>query len=329
MNELDELARVRAGVAPMSAHARNAARLRLADAMAGEGPRILHRPVERRRLAIGLAFGVTLTATAAGALVLPRPGTDRPSGAAGSESGSEQVPRPDQYVFTETRNSSPTPGPDYHVWSWMAADGTRPGRVRSVKESPSCRPASSGSPAAPSGAAAGASTKAGWSRDGCSWEDELPVYDPKAGLASAPYTVLAQLPTDPSLLAALQADPSIRVSTSKAPGAGGPVVTREAALWEVLRSLAGRLPAAQRVALFRALSAMRGVSIHSGIADAIGRKGVGFGVDDERLGRVVLIFDQNGLRYLGEAILDHDGRTQYSGTLLRTVVVDRIGQLPS
>jgi hypothetical protein len=92
------------------------------------------------------------------------------------------------------------------------------------------------------------------------------------------------------------------------------------------RVVVARLPNAQRAALFRALATTPGITLHPGVTDAAGRTGTGVGFVDPRIGRVVLIFDKAD-RYLGEVILD-GGQVPFRRALLRTAVVDQVGQFP-
>jgi hypothetical protein len=338
MNELDQLRRVRAGVAPMSAHARNDGRVRLAAAMTGDGPPVLQRPVTRRRLTVGLAFGLALTSTLTGALVLGSPEGRAPGqapanaadvfnrAAATLESHPDQVPRPDQYMFVETRETVSATGPILHTLRWTAVDGGRPGFGRITNESPTCDPQLSPSATLVTSMPG---TGAGTRRiDGCTDERRIDVFDPMTGLAYMPYTVLATLPTEPdALLAALQADPASHKS-SPLPSATWPGPTRDQYTWSLIRTMAPQLPSAQRAALFRAAAKLPGTRMHPSVTDVTGRTGVGVGMDDPLLGHVVLVFDRSSFRYLGEVVHGRDNAVMFGRAELRTAIVDQVGQLP-
>jgi hypothetical protein len=340
MNELDQLRRVRAGVAPMSEHARNNGRVRLAAAMTGDGPPVLQRPVTRRRLTVGLAFGLALTSTLTGALVLGSPEGRAPGqapanaadvfnrAAATLESHPDQVPRPDQYMFVETRETVSATGPILHVLRWTAVDGGRPGFGRITNESPTCDPRLSSPPGIvlPLDLAVAPGMQL---VDGCTYEGRVEAFHPATGLAyNTPYAVLATLPTEPdALLAVLRAGPAAHGS-SPSPSATGPAATGDQNIWNLIRELAPRLPSAQRAALFRAAAKLPGARLHPNVTDVTGRTGVGVGVDDPRVGHAVLVFDHSSFRYLGEVVDARDDIVAVSRAELRTAIVDRAGQMP-
>jgi hypothetical protein len=331
MNELDVLSDVRTDVAPMSERARLAGRAQLtaamaaADPTASPAPRL--RPIPRRRLVTGLATVLGLAATATVVLVLGAPADQRPAAAADVLNRAAEVleadpgppPRPDQYLFQEERGGIPSlvaGRPDLrswaHDWSWQAIDGTRPGLVRETVEDISC-----GLPTRYATVQPGLSPPVravDLCRDS---ELQTPVYNPRDGLRYAPYTVLAQLPTDPAtILAALGAYQS---------DSGGQLTA--------IASVIDRLPPAQRAALFRAMAKLPGAVLYPHTKDAAGRDGVGIGLDSFRLGndvsKVVYIFNRATSRYLGYNILNTGGGVMVDNAVLRTAFVDKVGQMPS
>jgi hypothetical protein len=345
MNEFHELAGVRDDVPPMSAQARHRGRARLTAAMA---PSVLRqRRVSRRPLAVGLAFGLALTAAVTGAVVIGTPGTQQSAeaaeilnrAAAALEADPDQEPRADQYIYQEVRQLTSAQGPSSHSWSWTAVDGTRPGRSRTVEEIPACAHATF-SPGHHSTIVRGDGSveevvtpdPAGddFGSGPCERRALITVYDPKGGLSGAPYTVLAQLPTDPeALLETLRADPRTSLaSASTAPGTS-PGPSRDDLTWELIRGLAEVLPSAQRAALFRAAATLKGVTVYPDVTDAAGRVGVGVGIDVPHLGRTVIVFDKTSYRYLGEIITQAGNEVVFNRALLRTAVVDQVGQAPS
>lgn len=350
MNELDVLSEVRAGVAPMSERARLAGKARLTTTMAAADPTADSaarpapglRPVPRRRLVTGLATGLALAAAATGVLVLGAPADQRPAAAAdvlnraadAMEADPGPPPRPDQYFFQEERGGPSLFGVDRpdlrswgHVWSWQAVDGTRPGLVRETLENTTCPPQPTGSVVVQASPTGGEVAAADLCRDG---QQRTPVYDPKNGLLLAPYAVLAGLPTDPAtILAVLGADRS----AISPPGVSVPQPDRKAQTWALISSVIGRMPPAQRAALFRAMAQLQGTVLYPHTKDAAGRDGIGIGLDDPRLGavvsKVVLIFDRATSHYLGYNIVNKRGIAEFSTAVLRTGFVDKVGQIPS
>lgn len=350
MNELTELRMLRADTPAMSQRALVQGRARLSAATASTAARPFG---PRRRFVVALTAGVALAATATGIAVIGSPEGTRPANAAAvleraaaaleSEPGSE--PRPDQFIFEEVRQLATNGRPDLHLSFWTAVDGGRPGLARMVDESGTC-----GRTPAPDTriAVVGPDGKelvfgpgeAPRGYDPCGHDLEIPVFDPADGLGSAPYAVLAKLPTDPDgLIRALGADrvvamassaPSAPSSAPSAPSvSGGPYsISRELQIWTLARTVAGRLPSAQRAAMFRALAKLPGVTVHPDITDAAGRVGTGVGMTDPRLGEVVLVFDKATHRYTGEVILA-DGRESLSRAIVRTAVVARVGEQPA
>ena len=82
--------------------------------------------------------------------------------------------------------------------------------------------------------------------------------------------------------------------------------------------------------MFRAAATLKGVTVYPDVTDAAGRVGDGVGIDDARLGRTVIIFDKTSYRYLGEIIIQvGNNEVAFNRALLRTAVVDQVGQAPS
>jgi hypothetical protein len=311
-----------------------------------------YRRYTRRPVVVGLACSLALVAGVTGAVVIDAPGRQQPASAAEVlnlaaatlAANPDPTPRPDQYLFREERTLGGSGAPNWHNWTWSAVDGSRAGKVRSLDESGSmCQPRGPVSRVPPeilrhqdrnsSSLPPGVTLISPPPVDEASSVDETceenmtsPVYEPSQGLASAPYSVLAELPTDPdALLAALRADPAAHRASPPAN------LSTEVQIWSMVRDLAPRMPSAQGAALFRAAARLSGIVTYPDAVDAAGRVGIGVGLDDPRLGRVVLIFDRTDHRYLGQMIIntDHDNAVTWRAALLNTAVVDRIGLLPS
>jgi hypothetical protein len=284
-------------------------------------PRRHRRLVRRALLAGGLAVALTgaavavqvvdddtpvLRATPAAAVVLDR-------AAAAAERQPDPKPRPDQFVFAESRSVYRDNKQAQHVWerrSWLAVDGAR----------------------------------AGWAvtrTDGGPWGGG-PLAQPGGGPLGddSAYARLAKLPRDPDkLLRALAGRP-----TGRSNDPARDRTPEEQAFTEIQDVLSEALvPPSLRAAMFRTLKRIDGVTVVPDVADAAGRRGIAVAMTIQGL-REEIIFDRRSHVVLGrrEILADavtynrfyKDWRGTPQGTvlattaLLRTAIVDRTEQLP-
>jgi hypothetical protein len=296
--ELDALIRFRADTPAMTHRTLVQGRLRVMDEIHGKPARGLGR-VPRRRAAIlaGAAVGLGLVGSQLVGLTGTGPtaqaATVLTAAASAVESSSGPAPRQDQFVYLRILHV--TSGMRQTMEIWTSADGSRQGLSRSR---------------------------------GFLGSNELPVetYRPAEGLRQAPYTVLAKLPTDPAaLLKVLYADPAVSqdVTHNK--------VSRDVAVWGLIRDLVQNAPAVQKAALFKAAATIHGITYVADAADAAGRSGEAVGLPDPRLGSVQFIFDKTTHAFLGERILAQGSTTkvQFNDTVERVAVVDKAGQAPT
>lgn len=146
----------------------------------------------------------------------------------------------------------------------------------------------------------------------------------RGGFWSMPtQTWVARLPRDPHKLYA-----QLRKDSIKNNGRGNVELLNTAA--DGLRT--GQLPVDLQAALFRALALIPDLTISKGLANADGRVGVGYGIDDGRT-RFDLILDPKTGEFIGEReVVTRNGDIEGpKGTVLgytafSTAVVDRLGQ---
>jgi hypothetical protein len=291
-----------------------------------------HRLPRRLAVAGGLAAAVAAAVTVA-ALTWPS-GATAPTGAGLPASSGGPVPRdgagvlrlaaraviavpgldprPDQFVYTETRtvqridagpvaSGAPDPGETVVIpalgpprtlqqQEWRSADGTHEGLVRTAGAADVQVP----------GCVAGVETIGG---QPCS---------PDPGYLN--------LPADPAGILALLRERSAGIGEFPAAG-------------ELLAH--GYVPPAARAALFEALATLDGVTVLDDLTDAAGRHGVAVARTSGGV-RGALIFDPFGYALLGfrsDVVAGNAwnwpaGVTWYTTALLRTAVVDRPGDLP-
>ncbi len=301
LDEMDELAKVRADVPPMfpTAYLDGRRRLRAAIAATGAAPsRLRLRP--RRLLRAAVALGVLLVAGFVAYQATSPHGGAPASAASVLRAAADAVeptvaldPRPDQYVYREVLHV--TGVLRTRVQSWQPADGSRPGQV----------------------------TISGDTGNGT---DTTAPYRAGDSLSGAPYAVLAALPTDPdALLRRLQADPMVGT------GGASSSPSRTVMLWNLMRDVVWAAPPHQQAALFRAAATLPGITVQDGVRDATGRVGIAVGLDDPALGRIEFVFRHGDYRVLGERIVDphHPDTVRFTDALQRIALVDRIGQTPA
>jgi hypothetical protein len=240
------------------------------------------------------------------------------------------LPRPDQFVFTEsvtvgeslsveadgtqrTRAATPTVSR-----VWRSVDGTRDGLLRTRPKSgtggwsqtllPRCGLVRRGDATAASGRQVTAPAPAA-----CK---PVPAYR-------------SDLPTDGAgMLAYLNARAQLSAGHDEAnPGWNVRARALFAAVEDTLHDW--YLPAPARAALFEAAATIPGMSVVHDVVDDAGRHGVAVGVSDGA-GRADLIFDPKTYQLLGsrEVAGAQKGTLQGHTTILRVVIVDRAGQLP-
>lgn len=299
MNEIDVLTRLRQDTPPMSARARAQGRLRLLGEIEGRTATARRWQPARRMLVFGAALVAVTVVLVGYQIVGPRGATSSAEAAtvlhraATAAAGVPlREPRADQFTYVEVVHVAA--GSRQRVQRWTSVDGSRPGLLRSA-------------------GFLGSST------------ERIPPYQPAGGLLAAPYTVLAQLPTDPvALLRALGDDPYVRndVRNNK--------MSRDVGIWSLIRELVETAPPAQKAALFRAASTIKGITYVASATDAAGRTGEAVGLEDPRLGNIQFIFDRETHEFLGERILDRGSTTaiQFNDAIEQTGVVDAVGSLP-
>lgn len=295
------------------------ARGRLAAAMAAEthgacgasiaGRRPTSAPGGRpRRLALWAVGGSAVAAAAVATLVVTSapaaaPARPRPAGhstlpatltaaqwlksaAAAARKHSAVVPRPDQYVYTETEG--PHGGSRYQIW--LSVDGTRPGLVEPVGQSPI--------PMTPC-------TVAQTEDRRCSLEQGY----------------LPDLPSSPSALFAFL----VKIGWAS-PGPPPKPIPNWAAndLGKNIVTLLQDeyLTPAQRGGLFELMAQTPGFTLVRHAIDAIGRAGVGIAWTYLGLTNTI-IFDQTTYAFLGDT-LAYAGRTEYTDALITQAIVDKL-----
>lgn len=87
------------------------------------------------------------------------------------------------------------------------------------------------------------------------------------------------------------------------------------------------LPPASEAALFEAASAIPGTTVQPGQIDPVGRPAIAVSRSGKGT-RFELLFDPATYRYLGFRTVGTDGTTLTYSALLRTAIVDKVGQLP-
>jgi len=302
VNEINKLTRFRTDIPEMSERARIAGALRLREEFTRPAGRV-RVPLRRVALPAG-----TLAVVLAGLLGYQTfgPAGQPPTASAAVilEAAANTVdqhgyphPRSDQYIYREVLHVIGN-GEKTLVRSWESADGTRAGEIR-------------------------------WSGY-LTNTVAIPPYHEGDGLSHAPYTRLAELPTDPDeLLRILRNDPQV-LATTPHPAPNADQITPDLRTWDVIRDLVGKVPGPQQAALFRAAAKLPGLTRVDQATDAAGRSGVGIAMADPRLGLVELLFDKESHRFLGEPVLsgrDKDA-IEFNDTVVRTAVVDKVGQLP-
>ncbi|MEV8514188.1 CU044_5270 family protein [Dactylosporangium sp. NPDC051484] len=225
---------------------------------------------------------------------------------AGQEPG--LAARPEQFVFVETKSWSPTTsGPVAGLTrSWLSVDGSRDNLIWKEQADPDGQHEMT-LPGCRNGRAAQ------WGPGGTLDRTRTRPCTPDPGYRD-------QLPTSPeAMLAYLR-----RSAGSDDPGqVFGQVVT-----------LLGRgyVPPKSRAALFTAVTALPGVTIAQDRVDAAGRRGVAVTRTQDEL-RQELLFDPGTYRFLGTQLNSDDDRVSMlmlrPTALLRTAIVDQVGQLPS
>lgn len=307
MNELDLVAGLRAEAPPMSDEARQRGRA----ALAAQASPVAAPPHRRGWWRVAVPAGATLAVVAAVATAViigtpsgePDPTAQRARDllllAAGAVEGQEPIdPEPDQFIYYElvqypSYGVADVPG-EYvnEILIWESVDASHPGEVR-ITGFDSCDTADAPEP--------------------CTLVHELLVHG-VPDLGHAPYTVLSDLPTDPTeLMERIDAD------------ASGDRIRA----WHITGRLAERLPPPQRAALFRGLATMPDIQLVEDVIDAAGRPGVGVGIFNPKLGGLdMIIFDPATHAYLGTAVIIDDGSVNHDRALVRTGVVDEVGQVP-
>ena len=251
------------------------------------------RPAPRRRAVLLLAAAAALAAGATGLqVVLPGQSPDaaavtlsRAAAAAGAAPAA--APGPGQFLLVET----------------VHHDGSERRTVR--RWVPSTRGVD------------GLLTITGGVMDG---RRDVTSWSPGDSLATAPYDVLAALPTDPhALLEQLRRDPAVVNDRTRN------LMSDPVAVWGLLRDLLVVAPPAQKRALLEAAALLPGMRHVDDAVDALGRHGEAVSLVDPRLGPVRFVFDRDTHAFLGEVILQADGAVQFSDAVRPAVVVDRAG----
>ncbi|MFF0297768.1 CU044_5270 family protein [Kitasatospora sp. NPDC004614] len=361
MDEITGLAEFRADTAPMTTHARLRGRRQLEDAIAGTPAARRGRRLTTRRVLVAVALTTALTAGLVSTQIAG-PGATESSAHAVSvlnlaadalAADKTPAPRPDQFVYLDSIHTTSDPNAITTVQRWLSVDGSKPGLVRwsgpgltdaSAVERPSGGLTDGSAVERPSGGLTDGSAverPSGGDIDadlvkrssgGLSSQDSVvePQQASPSLYADPPYDKLAKLPTDPdALLEILYADPFVHWMTD------AKNMTREVAVWTILRSLmGGPCPAPQKAALFRAAAKIPNISYHEEATDALGRTGEAVSLLDPKVGIVQLILDRKTHAFLGERILGrpgegHDGTVAFNSAVRKIALVDAVGQLPS
>jgi hypothetical protein len=296
-DEFDALARLRQDIPAMSHRAQVQARLRLMNEIRTAQRRPRAWRMSRRAVIMGVA-AASLGVTLVGVQLTVVGGQDSAAQAAtllnnaATVAGASTMPTPRKGQFVYLRVLHVTSGMKERAETWTSADGSQPGLTRS------------------SGAIANISTT-------------LDRYNPATGLRDAPYLVLAKLPTDPdALLKVLSADPAVATDVTHNK------VSRDVAIWGLIRNLVENAPPAQKAALFKAAAKIHGITYVPSATDAAGRSGEAVGLPDPRLGTIQFIFTKDTHVFLGERILARGSATnvEFNDTIETIAVVDKVLQ---
>jgi hypothetical protein len=300
VNEIDALSRFRPDTPTMSPHAQAHGRLRLIGEINAR-PARTHRWLPGRRSLLLAGIATVLTVAVLGYQVVGPPtagsaaeaATVLNRAAAAVFPASGPAPRADQFIYLDVLMV--TSGMKQRTQTWTAVDGSRPGLIQS----------------------------AGFLRTRTT---KITPYDQANGLHDAPYAVLAKLPTDPeALLGVLYDQPWVKEQMR------ANHLTRDTAVWNLLRELVVAAPPVQKAALFETAARIKGITYVKNAVDAAGRSGEAVGLDVRGLGNVQFIFDRTTHAFLGERILDPGSttRVQFNNAIQQTAVVDTAGKLPS
>jgi len=300
MNDLDVLTGIRHDTPAISARARHQGRNRLLDEIGGSRPRASRWRLARRPMLLtGAAAAITAVLVAFQVAGTPAKNSTAEAATVLTLAASAVTitpaiaPRSDQFIYLDVVHV--TGGMTQHVQTWTSVDGSRPGLIRSA------------------GFLGNSSTVS-------------PRPDPAHGLRQAPYAVVAELPTDPqALLRALYADPYVEEQMQH----NG--ISREVAVWSMLRDLVETAPGAQKAAMFKAAALIPGITHVEHATDAAGRSGEAVGLEDPRLGSIQFIFDTHTHAFLGERVMDPGSTTsvQFNDAVQHTGVADKPGVVPN
>jgi hypothetical protein len=241
-------------------------------------------------------------------------------------------PRPDQFIFIETNSqrgsaqpADPTPTgtagpgpvagraagavePPSVRQTWLSADGTADGLVRSRPRSSVDRPESY------------RSTPIDGCRNGLMVQrDKNDKVVPGSSRPCTPQPgYLQALPTDP--------DAMLRYLQTHSQGQNGRDIQAFITAGDLLDT--SYEPPAALAALFEAVAEIPGVTVAQNVTDAAGRKGVAVAMTHNGV-RDYLVFDATTHAYLGTRSTPADSDDLIDATaLLRVAAVDRAGQLP-
>jgi hypothetical protein len=320
MNDIDLVAGLRPAVPLPDPDQLAPARDRLAAAIAAEtgscrgasntGRRVAAVPgVRPRRLATWAAVGSAVAAAVVVAALVVNsapavaPSHPRPAGhstlparltaaqwltsaALAARKHSAVVPRPDQYVYSET--VGPHGRSRYQIW--LSVDGTRPGLVQPVGESPI--------PMTP-----------------CT------VAQAEAHACSLEQGYLPDLPSSPPALFAFL----VKIGWASTGPPPKPIPNWAANdLGKNIATLLEDeyLTPAQRGGLFELMAQTPGFRLVRHAVDAIGRAGVGIAWTYLGLANTI-VFDQSTYALLGTTLM-HAGRTEYADALITQAIVDKL-----
>jgi hypothetical protein len=300
INEIDELKEFRADTAPMSARAHFRGHQRLSAEIAAPTRRGLRRPTRRALVAAGVVMAVT--GGIIGTQIAGPSGTDTSAQAVSVlnlaadalDTVPETPPRPDQFQYIDVVHVTSDPNDKTRYQQWMSVTGKQTGLGISVGDYNHTGP--------------------------------IDPYQPGTGLMSAPYDVIAALPTDPAkLLKVLAQDQYVRGDIRNNH------TDHNVAVWGLMRFIVEGAPNAQQAAIFRAAASIPHMAYSPDATDADGRHGEAVGLEDPRLGFIQFIFDKNTHRFLGERVLgsQHTTSVEFNDTVRTVAFVDKPGQLPS
>jgi hypothetical protein len=204
---------------------------------------------------------------------------------------SDQIPRADQYIFSESVEHGAIGNPRRRQ-IWHSVDGTHVGLYRE-------RPSSA--------------TSGAWA------ENPLNLQEP---------WYIADLPTTAdAMLAYLYKLSAGRYGQKETPAEKGTV--KEQMVWKHAQGLiADRyMRPESRAALFEALAKVPGAKVEPGVTDAVGRRGTAVGLDVSGVTQQ-LVFDPKTYAFLGVRAKDENGKYIGGTAYVGLAIVDRPGQLP-